>query len=313
MIHRRGVAVLTILLAAAAAVSLPHMLAVRPEQMIRAPSRPLELLPELSAAHLAALPEARYDAVIGALLPAEGPANADRAYRLRKDSVLYAADRTTPIARLAAQNFLGEPSVVVPVERAGDWLRVLTPARQRLPSVLNKSAGTKSAGTKSAGTKAAGTNAAATGPTGINSYGARAPAQSSAWLRADSLSSPTILTDRIIVSVSAQTLSIIGVGSHTWPVGVGAPGTPTPIGVTGYLQARYRDAAQGQAVHPVQLTSLHSTAADEPFGGNDGGLIGIHFQSSASGAVSHGCIRVPLEAITAVNVLPLGTLITIEE
>ena len=298
MIHRRGVAVLTILLAAAAAVSLPHMLAVRPEQMIRAPSRPLELLPELSAAHLAALPEARYDAVIGALLPAEGPANADRAYRLRNDSVLYAADRTTPIARLAAQNFLGEPSVVVPVERAGDWLRVLTPARQRLPSVLNKSAGTKSAGT---------------GPTGINSYGARAPAQSSAWLRADSLSSPTILTDRIIVSVSAQTLSIIGVGSHTWPVGVGAPGTPTPIGVTGYLQARYRDAAQGQAVHPVQLTSLHSTAADEPFGGNDGGLIGIHFQSSASGAVSHGCIRVPLEAITAVNVLPLGTLITIEE
>ncbi len=176
---------------------------------------------------------------------------------------------------------------MVPVEHSGDWVRVLTPARQRLPSTGANSAGT-------------------------NSSGALPPAQTSAWLRADSLSSPTILLNRIIVSVSAQTLRIIGVGSRTWPVGVGAPGTPTPTGVTGYLEARYRDAAQGQTEHPVQLTSLHSTAADEPFGGNDGGLIGIHFQASASGAVSHGCIRVPVEALAAVDALPLGTPITIE-
>ena len=300
MTHRRGAIALAILLAAAAALLLLHVLAARPGPVIRAQSRPLEVLPELSAARLAALPEARYDAVIAALLPAEGPAEADTAYRLRKDTVLYAADRTTPVARLAARNFLGEPSVVVPVVGSGDWLRVLTPARQRLPS-------------DSAGTDPAGPDPASTDPAGTDSFGALAPAQTSAWLRADSLSSPTILVNRIIVSVSAQTLSIIGVGSRTWPVGVGAPGTPTPIGVTGYLEARYRDAAQGQAEHPVQLTSLHSTAADEPFGGNDGGLIGIHFQASASGAVSHGCIRVPLEAIAAVNALPLGTLITIGE
>ena len=31
-------------------------------------------------------------------------------------------------------------------------------------------------------------------------------------------------------------------------------------------------------MHPIQLTSLHATAADEPFGGSDGGLIGIHFK-----------------------------------
>ena len=303
MTHRRGAIALAILLAAAAALSLLHVLAALPKPVIRAQSRPLQVLPELpelSAARLAALPEARYDAVIAALLPAEGPAEADTAYRLRKDAVLYAADRTTPVARLAARNFLGEPSVVVPVEHIGDWLRVLTPARQRLPS-------------DSAGTDPAGPDPASTDPAGTDSFGALAPAQTSAWLRADSLSSPTILVNRIIVSVSAQTLSIIGVGSRTWPVGVGAPGTPTPIGVTGYLEARYRDAAQGQAEHPVQLTSLHSTAADEPFGGNDGGLIGIHFQASASGAVSHGCIRVPPEAITAVNALPLGTLITIKK
>ena len=290
MTQRRVAAALAILLAAAAGLSLLHVLAARPEPVIRAQSRQLGVLPalsKLSAAQLAALPEARYDAVIAALLPAAGAADADTAYRLKKDTVLYAADRATPIARLAARDFLGEPSIVVPVESSGDWLRVLTPARQRLPSTGANSAGT-------------------------NSLGALAPAQTSAWLRADSLSSPTMLVSRIIVSVSAQTLRIIGVGSRTWPVGVGAPGTPTPVGVSGYLQARYRDAAQGQAEHPIQLTSLHSTAADEPFGGNDGGLIGIHFQASASGARSHGCIRVPLEALAAVDALPLGTLITIE-
>jgi len=290
MTQRRVAAALAILLAAAAGLSLLHVLAARPEPVIRAQSRQLGVLPglsKLSAAQLAALPEARYDAVIAALLPAVGAADADTAYRLKKDTVVYAADRATPTARLAARDFLGEPSVVVPVESSGDWLRVLTPARQRLPSTGANSAGT-------------------------NSLGALAPAQTSAWLRADSLSSPTMLVSRIIVSVSAQTLRIIGVGSRTWPVGVGAPGTPTPVGVTGYLQARYRDAVQGQAEHPIQLTSLHSTAADEPFGGNDGGLIGIHFQASASGARSHGCIRVPLEALAAVDALPLGTLITIE-
>ena len=190
MTHRRGAVALAILLAAAAGLSLLHVLAALPELVIRAQSRPLEVLaelPELSAAHLAALPEARY--------------------------------------------FLGKPSVVVSVERSGDWVRVLTPARQRLPS-----------------------DPAGTDPGSTDSPGLLAPAQTSAWLRADSLSSPTILTNLIIVSVSAQTLRIIGVDSRTWLVGVGAPGTPTPIGVTGYLEARYRDAAQGQGQgqYPVQ-------------------------------------------------------------
>jgi len=252
----------------------------------------IEPVPTLSGARLAALPEARYDTVIAGLIPARHPAEADTAYRLREDTALYAADRTTPVARLARRNFLGEPTVVVPVEASGEWRRILTPARQRLPSDDAPPVG------------------AAASPNRVS-----APAQSSAWIRADALVSPTSLEVHIVVSVSAKTLHIAGAGfgDRTWPVGVGAPDTPTPTGVTGYLQARYRDAAQGQAEHPVQLTSLHSTAADEPFGGDDGGLIGIHFQSSASGAVSHGCIRVPAEALAAVDALPLGTLVTIED
>lgn len=295
MTRTRAAAALVVLLAAAAALLLLHVLADRQAPVTRAQTRSIEPLPELPAARIAALPEARYDAVIAGLLPARGTAGGDSAYRVREDTALYAADLVTPVARLAARNFLGEPTVVVPVESSGDWVRILTPARQRLPSK------------------------------GADTSGAPAPAQTSAWLHAHSLSSPTRVAARIIVSVSAQTLRIDGTGTgtgvgesdgagvHTWQVGVGAPGTPTPTGVTGYLEARYRDATQGQAEHPVQLTSLHSAAADEPFGGNDGGLIGIHFEASSSGAISHGCIRVPVEALTAVDALPLGTLITIEE
>ena len=299
MTRTRAAAALVVLLAAAAALLLLHVLADRQAPVVRAQTRSIEPLPELPAARIAALPEARYDAVIAGLLPARGTAGGDSAYRVREDTALYAADLVTPVARLAARNFLGEPTVVVPVESSGDWVRILTPARQRLPSK------------------------------GADTSGAPAPAQTSAWLHAHSLSSPTRVAARIIVSVSAQTLRIDGTGPgtgtgtgvgesdgagvHTWQVGVGALGTPTPTGVTGYLEARYRDATQGQAEHPVQLTSLHSAAADEPFGGNDGGLIGIHFEASSSGAISHGCIRVPLEALTAVDALPLGTLITIEE
>ena len=305
MTRTRAAAALVVLLAAAAALPLLHVLADRQAPVTRAQTRSIEPLPELPAARIAALPEARYDAVIAGLLPARGTAGGDSAYRVREDTALYAADLVTPVARLAAWNFLGEPTVVVPVESSGDWVRILTPARQRLPSK------------------------------GADTSGAPAPAQTSAWLHAHSLASPTRVAARIIVSVSAQTLRIDGTGTgtgtgtgigvgvgvgesdgagvHTWRVGVGASGTPTPTGVTGYLEARYRDATQGQAQHPVQLTSLHSAAADEPFGGNDGGLIGIHFEASSSGAISHGCIRVPVEALTAVDALPLGTLITIEE
>lgn len=298
MTRQRIAAALAMILAVATVILLLHGLATRSAPVTRAQARSIALVPMLSATRLAALPEARYDAVIAGLLPAEHAADADTAYRLRTDAALYAADRVTPVARLAARDFLGEPTVVVPVESSGDWMRVLTPARQRLPSDNAESADTAAPE-------------------------AHAPAQTSAWLRADSLSSPTLLAQRIVVSVSAQTLRIVRVGSRTgavggwavgsWAVAVGAPGTPTPVGVTGYLEARYRDAAQGQAAHPVQLTSLHSTTADEPFGGDDGGLIGIHFETSTSGAVSHGCIRVPVEAIAAVDALPLGTLITIEE
>jgi lipoprotein-anchoring transpeptidase ErfK/SrfK len=236
----------------------------------------------LSAAQLAALPAATFDAVIPALVDAPANGTTAKAYTVLFDTALYGADRSTPIARLTAKNFLGQPTVVVPTASEGDWSLVLVASRRILPS-----------------------QATAASP---------APAQSAAWIPTKALQSARSLPNRIVVSISAQTLTITdaaGTVQHTFTVGVGTPDTPTPAGVTGYLQARYLDPAQGQAAHPIQLTSLHATGADEPYGGSDGGLIGIHYQAVSSGAVSHGCIRLDEAAIDAVNRLSLGTPVTI--
>ncbi|SBN62255.1 L,D-transpeptidase catalytic domain [Curtobacterium sp. 9128] len=236
-----------------------------------------------SADAVAALPEARYDAVIGGLLPwyePDVPKAADHAYSIDADAPLYGDDRTTPVARFAAKNFLGDPSVIVPVRFSGDWALVMTPSRQALPS------------TTSGG----------------------AAAQTVAWIRRDLLHRGDALADHVVVSVGAQTVSIIdtdGKTVHEFPAGIGAGDTPTPTGVAGYVQARYLDPAQDQTVHRISLTSLHSAAADEPYGGDDGGLIGVHYESVARGAVSHGCVRLDGDAIDMVDALPLGTVVQV--
>jgi lipoprotein-anchoring transpeptidase ErfK/SrfK len=237
---------------------------------------------DLSPSQLAALPAATYDAVIPGLVDAPATGTITKAYTVLFDTAVYGADHSTPVARLTAKNFLGRPTVVVPTATEGDWSLVLVASRRILPS-----------------------QATAAAP---------ASAQSAAWIPTRVLQSARTLANRIVVSVSANTLSITdaaGTVQQTFTVGVGSPNTPTPTGVTGYLQARYLDPAQGQAAHPIQLTSLHATGADEPYGGSDGGLIGIHYQAVSSGAVSHGCIRLDEAAIDAVNRLPLGTPVTI--
>jgi lipoprotein-anchoring transpeptidase ErfK/SrfK len=228
-----------------------------------------------------ALPQATYDAVIPGLIASKDTiVTASTAYSLSTDTALYGADRTTPIAYLAAKNFLGSSSVVVPIQQDGAWSLVLTPSRADLPSAMD----------------------------------GNAPAQTSGWIRSSSLVDPIQTPDRIEVDSENQELSVLdGTGQtiSTYPVGVGTPGTPTPTNVTGYIQARYLDPEQGQSIYPIQLTSLHSSAADEPYGGSDGGLIGVHYEEENTGQVSHGCVRLPVDAVTAVNALPLGTLITI--
>jgi len=238
-------------------------------------------VPHVGAAALAALPEAQYSAVIGGLMPFDHTVTADTVFRLRADAPLFGAARTTPVARFAAVDFLRQPTTVVGLERDGDWELVLTPARQQLPSAA----------------------------------GGAAAAQTAAWVPLASLREVSAPTARVVISTAAQTVSILDGGGHVvhrFEAGVGTADTPTPTGVTGYLEQRYVDPAQGTGDHPIQLTSLHSSAADEPYGGHDGGLIGLHWNATTSGAVSHGCVRLDADAVAAVNALPLGTLVTVE-
>jgi hypothetical protein len=234
----------------------------------------------LSASQVASLPEARYSSVIPGLIRYDSTdtASMTRAATITKDVALYGAAQKTAVAHLSATNFLNEPTTVVPVRTAGPWTLILTPARQQLPSSVNGDAA----------------------------------AQTAAWVRSDALTPGEAPPSHVVVSVREQALSIVtGDDVATYQVGVGTRTTPTPTDVTGYLQARYLDPKQGQSVHPIELTSLHSAAKDEPFGGSDGGLIGVHFNTTSAGAVSHGCIRLDAAAIAAVNALPLGTPITI--
>ncbi|WP_431219468.1 L,D-transpeptidase [Leifsonia xyli] len=236
----------------------------------------------LSSEQVAALPEARYNAVIPGLLAyasAEVPPASRHAYAISADIPIY-DDARTPVARFAFTNFAGRPTVIVPVRIDGPWALVMTPARQKLPSQA----------------------------------GGAAPAQTAGWVRTDALHRTTDLTRKIVVSTGEQKLLVEGLdGSvvQSFDVAVGAPGTPTPTGVTGYLEERYLDAQQGQTEHAIQLTSLHSSAQDEPFDGEDGGLIGMHYFAAHTGSISHGCIRLSSDAIAAVDALPLGTSVTI--
>lgn len=278
----------TVIAAGIAAVAIAGVLAVvalTPPPSVHAlkevpgPAATADAAP--STAELAKLPEAKYDAVIGGLIAVTGvdqlPAKVDT-YTLKYDAALYGVDQRTPVARLGAQNFLTERTTVLAVKRVGAWTLVLTPARQTLPS-------------KSDG---------------------KAAAQTAAWIRSADLTGKRTVDAAITVSVSKQTLTIRdGAESTSFKVGVGMDKTPTPVDVTGYLQARYLDPGQGQALYPIQLSSLHATTTDEPLAGGTGGLIGVHYETETSGKVSHGCIRLPADAITAVNNLPLGTPITI--
>lgn len=280
-----GVAVVVV----AGAVAVPFVVGSTAASSADAPSSPTAsssdaaapAVPHVDDATLAALPEAEYSAVISGLMPFDRTVTTDTVFRLRADAPLFGAARTTPVARFAASDFLRQPTTVVGVERDGDWELVLTPARQQLPSAADGSAA----------------------------------AQTAAWIPLTSLREVSTPTSRVVISTKDQSVSIVdtaGHVTHRFDAGVGTADTPTPTGVTGYLEQRYVDPSQGTGDHPIQLTSLHSGAADEPYGGHDGGLIGLHWNATTSGAVSHGCVRLDAEAVAAVDALPLGTLVTVE-
>ena len=95
-------------------------------------------------------------------------------------------------------------------------------------------------------------------------------------------------------------------------VAIGEPGTPTPTGRTFVLGSVVDEA---QSFSPVILPlGSHSDTLDTYGGGP--GTVALHGWPDASvfgGAVSHGCIRVPADALDRLRQVPLGTLVRVDE
>lgn len=97
----------------------------------------------------------------------------------------------------------------------------------------------------------------------------------------------------------------------TWPVAVGAPSTPTPTGRT-FLLGQLTDPEQSYSPVIIPL-GAHSESLDSYGGGP--GTVAIHGWTDPSvfgQAVSHGCVRVPADALDLIRTIPLGTPVLID-
>jgi lipoprotein-anchoring transpeptidase ErfK/SrfK len=110
------------------------------------------------------------------------------------------------------------------------------------------------------------------------------------------------------VDTSARRLTVLKSGHKlgTWTVAVGADKTPTPTGRTFMLASL----APAKATYSPLILPIgaHSETLDS-FGGGPG-TVAFHGwpQTSVFGkAVTHGCVRVPSDALTQLSKVPLGT------
>jgi len=240
-----------------------------------------EQIAALSMAKTLALPRADYTATIPGLIAwsstITGPVQVGT---VKTITPLYGEYRKTAVARLDKQDFLGKPVVVPVIATDGQWSEILTPARVNLPSTSK----------------------------------GNAPAQSAAWVPTANLVGLTPVPAHVRVNLSELTLTVTGMDGQeqTFPVAIGKTDTPTPAGVSGYLEARFVDASQGTGDQPIQMTSLHSQTQDAPVSGGIGGVIAMHYFDARAGAVSHGCLRLSAEAVAALNAIPLGSIVTAE-
>ncbi|HET8600456.1 MAG TPA: L,D-transpeptidase [Segeticoccus sp.] len=137
------------------------------------------------------------------------------------------------------------------------------------------------------------------------------PNGATAWLPSTGLQrARTSWAVRIDLAREQLTIHRGGRLEGRWPIGEGAPATPTPAGQT-FLLASFVDRAQSYS--PVIFaTGAHSDTLDSYGGGP--GTVAVHgwpTTDGRSGRVSHGCVRVPSDALAAFRLLPLGTPISI--
>ncbi len=134
------------------------------------------------------------------------------------------------------------------------------------------------------------------------------------WVMRSALSGYTFVDTHLVVSLRHRRLTLFRAGRAIFraPVGIGAPGTPTPHGqfyirdrLTGYASAFYGPIAFGTSARSAVLTEWPA-----------GGYIGIHGTNAPKripGRPSHGCIRMrDRDILRLAQLLPIGTPLTIE-
>ena len=166
---------------------------------------------------------------------------------------------------------LGGPTWVPVVQASPGWDRVLLPSRP------NRATGWIFTG---------------------GSAGSRLEVRSSAYL--------------VRIQTGARKLSVDDGGKSlgTWTVAVGASGTPTPTGRT-FLLALL--APPHPTYSPLILPLGFHSNVFSSFGGGPG-TVGLHGwpDSSVFGqAISNGCVRVPVKALSVLSTIPLGSLVLI--
>ncbi|MEO3810859.1 L,D-transpeptidase family protein [Sphaerisporangium sp. B11E5] len=139
------------------------------------------------------------------------------------------------------------------------------------------------------------------------------PNGATGWLHtADNSTKQTTNPYEVRVDLSDRRLTLMKDAKPTgsWPVAVGAPATPTPTGRTFLLASL----APPEVTYSPLILPLgaHSDVLQTYEGGP--GTIGIHGWPDPSvfgKALSHGCIRLPAQALTTLSHLPLGTTVLV--
>ncbi|NVI89153.1 L,D-transpeptidase [Actinomadura sp. BRA 177] len=137
------------------------------------------------------------------------------------------------------------------------------------------------------------------------------PNQASGWISGTGLrTAHTPYTVRVDLGHRRLTLLKSGRQTGRWTVAVGGAKTPTPPGRT-FVMASIEPPDKKQS--PIVLPLGTHSATLDTFGGGPG-TVALHGWPDASvfgKAVTHGCVRVPADALKALSRVPLGSLVFI--
>ena len=138
------------------------------------------------------------------------------------------------------------------------------------------------------------------------------PNASAGWVRTRDVERRTTPYE-VRVHLGSRSLELLHEGRSTgsWPVAIGAAGTPTPTGRT-FVLGLIQDENQSFSPYILPL-GTHSDTLDSYGGGP--GTVAFHGwpDSTVFGqAVSHGCVRVPDDALQRLRQVPLGSLVRID-